>query len=150
MSHIRIFLPSIGSLQGHAVTFNQVYVSRGEFMWDIQFVTILRIISLRLRVLFTPRCFCIHHCNKNDKRTFFSWREVPICVQEPKLRQGYRRLPHFYRARLHSTVLHSHITFNIDARESVTDIQPTARHVVLCPSSDIRSIFIYFKNHTKL
>jgi hypothetical protein len=69
MPQISIFLHSVGSLQGHAVTFIQVYVSWGEFTWDIQFVTILRISSQRLSVLFTPRHVCIHHCNKNDKRT---------------------------------------------------------------------------------
>ena len=69
MSQIRIFLHSIGSLQGHAVTFTHVYVSWREFVWDIQFVIILQISSQRIRVLFTPRHVCIPHWNKNDKRT---------------------------------------------------------------------------------
>ena len=69
MPQIRIFLHSIAFLQGHAVTFIHVYVPRSEFMWDFQFVTLLRISSHRLRVLFTPRHVCIHYCNKKDKRT---------------------------------------------------------------------------------
>jgi len=149
MPQIMIFLHFIGSLQGYAVTFIQVcFLRRIHVGYSVCNNSPDKLAKTPSVVYSTP---CLHKpLQQKRQKKKASWRKVPIWVQEQKLRLGYRWLPQFYRVRFHSTLFHSHITSNIDARESVMYIQPTASHVVLGPSSDIQGVFIYFKNHTNL